>query len=43
MQALNSGHSGLYSSNFENMLEPEQGQMIFKYSSCQMVQQKLFS
>ena len=28
MQVLNSGHSGLYSSNFENMLEPEQGQMV---------------
>ena len=44
MQMCNSGHSGLFSSNFENMLEPEEGQMVsFNIHACQMVQQKLFS
>ena len=44
MQVGNSGHSGLYLSNFENMLEPQRGQMIpLNTCTCQMVQQKLFS
>ena len=44
MQVSNLGHSGLYSSKFENRLEPKQGQMVpLNTHTCQMVQQKLFS
>ena len=40
----NSGHSGLYSLYFGNMLEPEQGQMVpLNTQTCKMVQQKLCS